>query len=159
MKKIILAVVACLSVFVVQSFSAAWTWSYSANDTDNRIQTAIDAYGTDAGVDFVAPGTAIDGSAITNLSPLNFPSRYPIVGKNATTLFAIESGSSTGTAVIIFTTPFTANPQIFVWPTVRAAVDVTSNATVIVAGTQSQTNFTTTFAAGTTFNWLAIGAK
>lgn len=97
-------------------------------------------------------------NVVTQLNLL-MDNRQVVGSKNAATKYVVESGSSTGTAVIAFTTPFSANPQIIVYPTVRAAVDVTSNAVIVVNGTQSQTNFTTSFAAGTTFNWLAIGPK
>jgi len=103
---------------------------------------------------------ALDGitASVAELNYLDYARRV-LLSKDSSTQYAFESGTSTGTAVIAFTTPFTANPAIFVSPTVRAAVDVTSNAVVVINGTQSQTNFTTSFAAGTTFFWLAIGQK
>ena len=92
----------------------------------------------------------------TNTGSIVTLGRYPILGKDKTTQFAIESGSSTGTAVVVYTTPFSATPQVFITPTVQVAADATN---WVAIQTNPRTNFTTTALGTSTFNWLAIGPK
>lgn len=80
--------------------------------------------------------------------------RYPILGANATNSFVIDRGTTTNGATVVFTTAFSAAPEVYV----DYAAYVATN---VAAGPSSVTtsNFVANGTVAKILNWMAIGPK
>ena len=80
--------------------------------------------------------------------------RAAVLSSSATAERVVETGSTTNTGIVAFTTPFTGSPVVLTGYATSAATSTVAFATLV-----NPTNFTANGVGGASITWIAVGTK